>query len=220
MAHDKESAFPCRRCKRAGFNPWVRKIRWRRAWQPTPVFLPGKFHGQRSLAGYSPWVCKDSDTSEWLNTHCEPSAYWLPQSRQEERLCSPRSNKYQGTQPPAQHSWQSLKESISVVPWIHIMKRRQTRAPHLLHGGLPRGLRRLTPKGAESSVEKEFLLSVRRGLVLSPQVLNIPEEKDAVSQYIWAPEHLLFGSMPFKKIQNNSWLETWPLSQSASIFPL
>ena len=64
------------------------------------------------------------------------------------------------------------------------MKRRQTRAPHLLHGGLPRGLRRLTPKGAESSVEKEFLLSVRRGLVLSPQVLNIPEEKDAVSQYI------------------------------------
>ena len=35
------------------FNPWVRKILWRRNWQPTPVFLPGKFHGQRSLAGYS-----------------------------------------------------------------------------------------------------------------------------------------------------------------------
>ena len=45
----KESA-----CKRPGFNPWVRKIPWRRNWQPTPVFLPGKFHGQRSLAGYSP----------------------------------------------------------------------------------------------------------------------------------------------------------------------
>ena len=43
---------------RCGFDPWVRKIPWKRAWQPTPVFLPGKPHGQRSLAGYSPWVRK------------------------------------------------------------------------------------------------------------------------------------------------------------------
>ena len=43
-----------RECKRSGFNPWVRKIPWRRAWQPTPVFLPGESLGQRSLAGYSP----------------------------------------------------------------------------------------------------------------------------------------------------------------------
>ena len=41
--------------KRHGFNPWVRKIPWRRAWQPAPVFLPGKSHGQRSLVGYGPW---------------------------------------------------------------------------------------------------------------------------------------------------------------------
>ena len=38
-------------CRRRGFNPWVRKIPWQRAWQPTPVFLPGEFHGQKSLAG-------------------------------------------------------------------------------------------------------------------------------------------------------------------------
>ena len=37
------------------FDPWVGKIPWRRKWPPTPVFLPGKSHGQRSLAGYSPW---------------------------------------------------------------------------------------------------------------------------------------------------------------------
>ena len=49
------------------FNPWVRKIPWRREWQPTPVFLPGEFHGQRSLAVYSPQGCKESDTTEWLN---------------------------------------------------------------------------------------------------------------------------------------------------------
>ena len=41
--------------KDAGSIPWVRKIPWRRKWQPTPLYLPGNFHGQRSLAGYSPW---------------------------------------------------------------------------------------------------------------------------------------------------------------------
>ena len=48
------------------FDPWVRKILWRREWQPTPVFLSGAFHGQRSLAGYSPLGCKESDTTEQL----------------------------------------------------------------------------------------------------------------------------------------------------------
>ena len=47
-----------------GFNPWVRKISWRRKWQPTRVFLPGKFHGQRSLAGYSLWHHKKMDPTE------------------------------------------------------------------------------------------------------------------------------------------------------------
>ena len=55
---------------RPGFNPWVGKILWRRKWQSTPVFLPGKFHGQRSLADYSPWVLKELDMTERLtNTH-------------------------------------------------------------------------------------------------------------------------------------------------------
>jgi len=50
----KEPACQCRRHKRLGFNPWVGKISRRRAWQPTPVFLPGESYGQRSLVGYSP----------------------------------------------------------------------------------------------------------------------------------------------------------------------
>ena len=41
-----------------GFNLWVRKIPWRREWQPTPIFFPGESHGQRSLAAYSPWRLK------------------------------------------------------------------------------------------------------------------------------------------------------------------
>ena len=44
----KEPAYQCRRCKRNRFSPWIRKIPWRRVWQPTPVLLPGKFYGQRS----------------------------------------------------------------------------------------------------------------------------------------------------------------------------
>jgi len=46
------------------FNPWVAKIPWRRAWQPTPVFWHGESHGQRNLADYSPQGCRESDTTE------------------------------------------------------------------------------------------------------------------------------------------------------------
>ena len=60
----KETAPQCRRHWRPGFNPWVGKIPWRRAWQPIPVFMPGESHGQRSLAGYSPWCRKELDMNE------------------------------------------------------------------------------------------------------------------------------------------------------------
>jgi len=63
-ASGKEPTYQCRRRKRRRLDPWVRKIPWRRAWQPTPVFLPGEAHGQRSRAGYIPWGCKESDTTE------------------------------------------------------------------------------------------------------------------------------------------------------------
>ena len=54
----------CLQCRRPGFDPWVGKIPWRRRWQPTPVLLPRKSHGQRNLVGYSPWGLKESDTTE------------------------------------------------------------------------------------------------------------------------------------------------------------
>ena len=56
----------CLQYRRPRLNPWVRKIPWRREWHPTPVFLPGEFHGQRSLVGYSLWGRKESDTTEQL----------------------------------------------------------------------------------------------------------------------------------------------------------
>jgi len=67
--HGKESTCQCRRHGSRGFDPWAGQIPRSKEWQPTPVFLPEKFHGQRSLAGYSPWSHRVSDTTERLSTH-------------------------------------------------------------------------------------------------------------------------------------------------------
>ena len=78
---DKQEIYPCfgaslvaqmvlnlpvmkETCRRPRFDPWVRKILWIREWQLTSVFLPGEFHGQRSLPGYCPWSLKESDRIE------------------------------------------------------------------------------------------------------------------------------------------------------------
>ena len=72
-ANRKESICQCRRHKRHRFDPWVGKIPWRRAWQPTPVSLPGESHGQRSLEGYSPQGCKEPrhDLSNLAHTYAQ-----------------------------------------------------------------------------------------------------------------------------------------------------
>ena len=61
----KEPAGQSRRCE---FDPWVKRTPWRRKWQHTPIFSPGKHQGQRGLAGYSPWCRKESDTTLQLST--------------------------------------------------------------------------------------------------------------------------------------------------------
>ena len=66
-------------CGRPGFNSWVGNIPWRREWLPTPVFLPGEFNGQRSLANYSPWGHKESDMTEvtlHTQTHTHRKYIW------------------------------------------------------------------------------------------------------------------------------------------------
>ena len=94
----KESTCQCRksrRCSRRRFNPWVRKIPWRRKWQLTPVFLPGRSHGQRSLVGYSPWSAKNGT---WLSNQAhtqERAEEWrqdlqiclLPEEEVEQEAC-------------------------------------------------------------------------------------------------------------------------------------
>ena len=73
----KESACQYRRCKRQKLNPWVEKIPWSSKWQPTPVFLSGKFHVQR-LVGYSQWSQKSqTGLSDWAYTHRSNIIWYL-----------------------------------------------------------------------------------------------------------------------------------------------
>ena len=70
----KEPPCQCRKQKRPGFDPWVGKTPWRRKWQPTPAFLPGESHGQRSLAGYSPLGHKELDTTRVTEHACRAAS--------------------------------------------------------------------------------------------------------------------------------------------------
>ena len=79
-----KTCLRCRRHSRLEFDPWVRTIPWRRKWPPTPVSLPGKFHGQRSLAGYSPWVCRRvrhdwvaNNKNEWPKSLSSQTNTWF-----------------------------------------------------------------------------------------------------------------------------------------------
>ena len=75
MAQQQRICLQCRSHKIRGFDPLLGKITWRKASQPTPVFLPGESHGQRSLRGYCPWDGEESDTTEETGcTHISPQA--------------------------------------------------------------------------------------------------------------------------------------------------
>ena len=78
----KESACQCRRQKRQRFSSWVEKIPWRRKWQPTPVFFPGKSYGQRSLVGYCPWGRKELDMTEHTHSHTHTHTHTLDEHLQ------------------------------------------------------------------------------------------------------------------------------------------
>ena len=77
--------FACQ-CKRVMFNPWFEKIPWRRKWQSTLVFLPGKSHGQRSLAGYNSWGYKEVEITEGLSTHTHAHTHSISSWPQGQRV--------------------------------------------------------------------------------------------------------------------------------------
>ena len=96
------------------YDPWVGKIPWRRKWQPIPVFLPGKSHGQRSLVGYSPWGQKESDTTKHILALCtgmvKNSLWWL--RKNEECKAQWRVLKSQSSSMMANNHWCRQTASI------------------------------------------------------------------------------------------------------------
>ena len=77
----------CLQCRRPWFDPWIRKIPWRRKWPPTPVLLPGESHGQRSLEGYRPWGRQESDTTEWLTLSLSCTYYYIRRCKGNKSKC-------------------------------------------------------------------------------------------------------------------------------------
>ena len=72
----KESACRRRRHRRCGFDPWVGKMPWRGKWQPVLISLSRRSHGQKSLVGYRPRGCQESDTAERLSSHTHLRSWW------------------------------------------------------------------------------------------------------------------------------------------------
>ena len=131
----------CLQWGRPGIDPWVGKIPRRRNWQPTPGFLPGESHGQRTLAGYSPWGCKEADTTEAVNTFTSKKKGWgklcenhNPIHRASWGPCSP------GKSSP--HTWcltADPKTDATHLGWTDLFKGLPGGGAHTCTGGPPPG---------------------------------------------------------------------------------
>ena len=118
----------CLQCGRPVFDPWVRKIPWRRKWQSTPVLLPGKSLGPKSLVGYSPWEHKESDTTEKLH-------FTSPASNVMLKILQARLQQYVNCElPDVQVGFRKGRRArgqIANINWI-IEKAREFQKKHLL----------------------------------------------------------------------------------------
>ena len=102
----------CLQCRRPRFDPWVGKIPWRRKWLPTPVFLPGKFHRQRNLVGYSPWAHKESNVTEHKKQNCQEKTQKAgPEFDQESRF----SKQLTGNTEDKEHVTECYKDAICKI---------------------------------------------------------------------------------------------------------
>ena len=126
----------CLQCGRPRFDPWVGKIPWRRKWQPTPAVVPGESHGGRSLVGYNPWGCKESDTTERLHFHFQCYALYFPGgSDDKESACQCRR--------PGFDPW------VRKIPWRRKWQPNPVFLPGESHG--QRSLVGYSPRGRKES---------------------------------------------------------------------
>ena len=122
----KESSCQGRILRKHKFNSWVGKIPWRRKWQPIPVFLPGKFHGQRRLEGWSSWGLKELDTAELLSRHGnEPTkATCIGSCRTSlTQLLSPQLTPKQGHHKQGHHKQGHRSSQFFMAPFLNLKNR-------------------------------------------------------------------------------------------------
>ena len=114
---DKESICHFKRHERCECDLWVGKIPCERKWQHTPVFLPGKFHGQGSSAGYSPWGCKELDTPE-----CQPSKTTNPEHPSVSRFFKTKSShSYFSAAVQIQILLEILRKIYTLCGWLQFL---------------------------------------------------------------------------------------------------
>ena len=97
--------------------PELGRFHWSRKWQPTPVFLPGKFHGQRSLVGYSQWGCKELDTTEHARTHTHTQSQLIYQDPQNKRTTQ-RPSTFRKSKPKSACTYEkpNIQQPVSYNP--------------------------------------------------------------------------------------------------------
>ena len=105
----------CLQCVKSRFDPWVRKSPRRRKWQPTPVLLPGKLHGLRSLVGYSPWGRKELDMAERLHS-LTVNDHLLQRADSLEK--TPIMEKIEGRRRTGHKGWDGRMSSLTQWTWI------------------------------------------------------------------------------------------------------
>ena len=111
---------------RPGFNPWVRKIPWRREWQSTPVFLPGKSHGQRRLAGCSPGGRKELDMTEQLNNNLSSTFFRGNYTSRVFFNITVQKHQFFGTRLSLKvqlsHPYMAIGKTIALTRWTFVSK--------------------------------------------------------------------------------------------------
>ena len=178
-------------------------IDWRRKWQPTPVLLPGKSHGRRSLVGYSPWGCKESDTTEWLHFHFGTS--WVAQMVKRLLTMQETQVRSLGREDPLEKEVAAHSSTLAwKIPWTEESGRLQSmgsqRVGHDWATSLSLSLDRPAWEGSNLGILINFQISVN----LSCQIKN------------WCLEILLF-----QQISQISWEDLSPSAPpSSSLSPL
>ena len=112
----------CLQYRTPKFDPWVRKIPWRREWPPTSVFLPGELHGQRSLVGYSPWGHKESDITEQLTVSSAGDVGLIPGQEAKTHMPHSQKTKQNKTKPEPKKRSNIITNSIETLQMVHIKK--------------------------------------------------------------------------------------------------